>query len=697
MFTRSAKYYYFLLLLLLLNLASNAQRKKLLLPVSIPSSTSLNVTFGAGNSNIGAALPAGNSEFNFTNNSCPGPGEYSIVNNTTCPGWTPPPFCVPNFNSNFITAAYWDIHLFDPDSNGYMMYVNCTGIVSPKILFTDTVKNLCGGNMYQFFATIFNIVAPSSDICGKYPIFTFKVTTLSGLVLQSYQSVNVDYNSKFSLPAGESTVIVAIIINPFPSGPAYDYCARPKFAIDNIQLLPFGPLPTINVHGRDATNFIAGTCFQATSPLVINSKIDSIYFDHFYPAPPDSKMDTVPMFTNPANQWQKSNDWGYTWNDMPGEINSTLTAFFTTPDTFLIRMRASEAANINNPNCSVVSNIIKVEVNGLPTDYTFTSNSPVCTDSDMIFKLTGGASYIVTGPNGFYDNSNFPHIYSPSLSDTGWYYAQIMSFGGCVAKDSTRVIITGPDLRVSPDTSICYGDAVQLYSSGGYVYSWSPSSGLSDVSIPDPIASPVITTKYKIKTTDQNGCSETKTVTIKLLNGILKADFTGSQYLCRETDSAKFINTSIGKITNYNWDFGNGSIDNSKDPPVQHYNMSNNNFLYTIRLSISDSSGCADTVYRYLHVVDNCYIAVPNAFTPNNDGLNDYLYPLNAYKANDLSFRVYDRFGQLVFETRNWTQKWDGTVKGQEAAAATYVWILTYTNSETGKRVEQKGTTILIR
>jgi gliding motility-associated-like protein len=98
-----------------------------------------------------------------------------------------------------------------------------------------------------------------------------------------------------------------------------------------------------------------------------------------------------------------------------------------------------------------------------------------------------------------------------------------------------------------------------------------------------------------------------------------------------------------------------------------------------------------------IKVVNNCYIAVPSAFTPNGDGLNDFLYPLNAYKAKDLNFSVYNRFGQRLFVTTNWTNKWDGTFKGQGVETGTYVWMLTYTNSDTNKKVEQKGTAILIR
>ena len=88
---------------------------------------------------------------------------------------------------------------------------------------------------------------------------------------------------------------------------------------------------------------------------------------------------------------------------------------------------------------------------------------------------------------------------------------------------------------------------------------------------------------------------------------------------------------------------------------------------------------------------------MPSAFTPNGDGINDYLYPLNAYKAAGLEFRVYNRYGQLVFQTTDWTRRWDGTVGGARAPVGTYVWTLRYTNTETGAKVVQKGTSMLIR
>ena len=55
------------------------------------------------------------------------------------------------------------------------------------------------------------------------------------------------------------------------------------------------------------------------------------------------------------------------------------------------------------------------------------------------------------------------------------------------------------------------------------------------------------------------------------------------------------------------------------------------------RLAVADTAGCTDTAYQLIQVEDNCYIAVPTGFTPNNDGRNDYLYPLNAFKVTDLT------------------------------------------------------------
>lgn len=98
-----------------------------------------------------------------------------------------------------------------------------------------------------------------------------------------------------------------------------------------------------------------------------------------------------------------------------------------------------------------------------------------------------------------------------------------------------------------------------------------------------------------------------------------------------------------------------------------------------------------------MRLLSSCLIKVPTAFTPNGDGKNDFLYPLNAVKAMNLEFKVFNRYGQLVFFSRDWTRKWDGTINGLPQSTGVYAWQLSYTHADTGEKVYEKGTTLLLR
>jgi len=190
-------------------------------------------------------------------------------------------------------------------------------------------------------------------------------------------------------------------------------------------------------------------------------------------------------------------------------------------------------------------------------------------------------------------------------------------------------------------------------------------------------------------------CRDTSDTVSIFLDNAVKAEFEVTSIIC-PNEQATFLNKSTGNIVSYNWDFANGSSSNLPNPGPQSYFVPRFTQELYPRLIVQNNIGCFDTAIQKITVPNSCYIAVPNAFTPNNDGLNDELYPLNAYKATDLLFRVYNRVGQLVFETTDWKKRWNGKFKGQPADLGTYVWILTYTNTDTGKRIQQKGTSILL-
>jgi gliding motility-associated-like protein len=181
------------------------------------------------------------------------------------------------------------------------------------------------------------------------------------------------------------------------------------------------------------------------------------------------------------------------------------------------------------------------------------------------------------------------------------------------------------------------------------------------------------------------------------MNNEVKADFKTADAICPE-DPVIVTNISSGVIDAWQWNFGNVASSRLKDPAPQYFPQNNIQSYYTIKLKVVNNTlGCSDSISKQLRVLNSCIIAVPTAFTPNNDGLNDFLYPLNAMKARDLEFKVFNRWGQLVFSTRNSHEKWDGKVNGMTQPTGVFVWYLKYTHSVTGQKVFQKGTTMLIR
>jgi gliding motility-associated-like protein len=176
----------------------------------------------------------------------------------------------------------------------------------------------------------------------------------------------------------------------------------------------------------------------------------------------------------------------------------------------------------------------------------------------------------------------------------------------------------------------------------------------------------------------------------------VKAAFDYPEFAC-PNDTVVFTDKSTGPVIGWQWNFGNGFTSTLKNPPPQYFSSAAALSTIPVKLVVYHANGCADSVTNRIQVPNNCYIAVPSGFTPNGDGLNDYLYPLNAWKAKDLHFRVYNRYGQLIWETRDWTRKWDGRMNGKPLETGTYVWMLEYTDGDNGKKVSLKGTTVLIR
>lgn len=191
-------------------------------------------------------------------------------------------------------------------------------------------------------------------------------------------------------------------------------------------------------------------------------------------------------------------------------------------------------------------------------------------------------------------------------------------------------------------------------------------------------------------------CSDTARQTIVLDNEVIAA-FEMPSDICPE-DKLELENTSTGLIDNWNWSFEALGTSTARTPMPLNFIQDNRERVYNIRLTATNNTlSCSDMMQKKLKVLNNCYIAVPNAFTPNNDGINDLIRPNNAVKAQNLRFSIYNRWGQRVFTMTDWRDGWNGKVNGIEQSSGVYVWHLSYTHRDTGEQVFQKGTVTLIK
>ena len=331
------------------------------------------------------------------------------------------------------------------------------------------------------------------------------------------------------------------------------------------------------------------------------------------------------------------------------------------------------------------------------------------------FKITGPTNVVVASASGVCNSDNNSAVINLNLASpivTGGVYHITLGAGtdgNTIIDECGQTTPAGATLDfIASDTvsaafsyQVLYGcqyDTIifnQAGSNGINQWNWT-FDGLGGSSQQNPqVIYSVFGNKNEQLIVSNGVCSDTSSVVVALDNE-LQADFETTNILCPE-DNASFKNNSIGNILSWNWDLGDGTDDFQQTPPDHKYPNTGKEKIYTVTLIVRNNLGCYDTAYQQIRKLRSCYIAVPNAFTPNGDGINDYLYPLNAYKADNLVFRVYNRYGQLVFETNDWTKKWDGTIHGKEQGTGTYVWTLQYTDRDSGKKFSMKGTSTLIR
>lgn len=203
-----------------------------------------------------------------------------------------------------------------------------------------------------------------------------------------------------------------------------------------------------------------------------------------------------------------------------------------------------------------------------------------------------------------------------------------------------------------------------------------------------------------LTTTSGAGCTTTETYSQYIYveaNPI--AAFTASQTEISSVNSTiNFNNTSTG-ATSYSWDFGDNSASSEENP--SHNFSSDGSGGYTVVLTATSPNGCTDVTSLSIQVAEELIYYVPNTFTPDEDEFNELFRPIftEGYDPQDFTMILYNRWGEIIWESYNDTVGWNGTygADGKRVQDGTYVWVIEFKTLESDERVKISGHVNVIR
>ncbi|MBV9987361.1 MAG: gliding motility-associated C-terminal domain-containing protein [Chitinophagaceae bacterium] len=316
----------------------------------------------------------------------------------------------------------------------------------------------------------------------------------------------------------------------------------------------------------------------------------------------------------------------------------------------------------------------------------------ICTtDTVRLRPVSYALAYQWTSSSGeIVASQKFPLV-RPLVNTT---YSVIANLGKCQDHDTVRIrVVKYPTAAAGPDTTICFGDRVQLRGTiKASSFSWSPAASLTSANILNPIAGPSRTTAYVLRVTDTLGCPKQVTDTVIVTVAPTVVPNAGRDTSVAPNQPLQLVAT--GGLQ-YSWTPPTGLSDPNIANPIVTLGEDVDSIKYRVRVYNSGSCFADDEVMVRVFK-SGPDILVPSAFTPNGDGRNDVLRPYAIGITDFHFFKVYNRWGQLLFSTSELGKGWDGTFNGASQPSTTYVYQAEGIDYS-GKRVFRKGTAVLIR
>lgn len=342
------------------------------------------------------------------------------------------------------------------------------------------------------------------------------------------------------------------------------------------------------------------------------------------------------------------------WDYGDGNIDTVNAPFagshaYTSPGTFLLRMLYNDSSG----NCVLFKDdslyVFQV-ISSFDLD-TLQGCEPLEVNTSNFSRGAQQYTWINQGDSTYADSTSF------SFNKFGNYIVQLISkdsISGCADTSGKAVqVFAIPEVRIASDTIICLGDELNLVGLGAKSYEWSPSVVLNRDTGRFVNAAIELDTRFELKGTSAQGCEAEDFIDVFVQYPVeFAVNEDTTIFVGQSTDIELFSNDSLvlkwSPSTNINCD----TCRLSRAEPFE---------TTTYIAEVIDLNGCFvkfDSVTIYVR--DDWDVHIPNAFTPNFDGLNDEFF-IVSYGLEKLNFlRVYDRWGALVFETKDLNGRWNG-------------------------------------
>jgi gliding motility-associated-like protein len=293
--------------------------------------------------------------------------------------------------------------------------------------------------------------------------------------------------------------------------------------------------------------------------------------------------------------------------------------------------------------------------------------------SSLEASVSGGAgnySYSWVDNNGITLGNQSTQIVNPSA--TTRYILTVTDNCGIMERAEINYTVTSPPLLItmSPEVEICPGDSalIDVTATGGYgkyTYKWPESNQLT----PSIWVKPLKTSVYEVRVSDE--CQTFEVIdrtTVKVVKP--DANFMVTSQTLFDDLPITFQNLTTN-VNTYQWYFGDGKTSTSVNPSHTYDEPG----TYNVTLITINEIGCIDTIVKPITIEEAYYVYVPNAFTPDGFRFNE-LFEASTLGVKELKVRIFNRWGELIFESDDIDFQWDGKYNGQPVQDGSYIWKL---------------------